>query len=220
MQKPVLRIALAIALILFLTACAAPVTRQEHTGFISDYSNLEEADKQAFLFVSDKLVNYHTFIIDPVAILYVPDEENRIFTDEQLAELQEYYRDKLGKALTRDDEYAVVTEPGPGVARLRYAITHVDDTIGVLNLSIYTKITGAGLGGVAIEGELIDSLSGEQLAASVRWGSGNRILPFGTGYTKTGDAKILLNRWSKLLRKRLDKLHQGGQKKAKPADVL
>ena len=94
---------------------------------------------------------------------------------------------------------------GPGTARLRVGITDVDDTIGVLNISIYTKITGAGLGGAAFEGEVVDSMTGEQIAAVSRWGSGSRILR--AGYTHTGDAKILMDRWAKNMRKRLDDAH-------------
>ena len=194
---------------MMVAACAAPVQKQEYTGFLSDYSNLQEKDSMTFLFHSDDLLNYRSFIIDPIEILYVPDEDNRIFSDEELAELQTFFKTNLSDALTRDNQYAVVSEPGPSVARMRYAITHIDDTIGVLNIAMYTKITGAGLGGVAIEGELVDSQSGEQLAATVRWGSGSRVPLVGrAGFTHTGDAKILLARWSKRLRQRLDQLHE------------
>jgi len=81
----------------------------------------------------------------------------------------------------------------------------VDDTIGALNISIYTKITGAGLGGAAMEGEMVDSMTGEQIAAASRWGSGSRILR--AGFTHTGDAKILMDRWAKDLRKSIDEAH-------------
>ena len=67
----------------------------------------------------------------------------------------------------------MVQEPGQGVARIRLGITEVDDTIGLLNVSTYTKITGAGLGGISLESEAVDSVTGEQLAAAVRWGSGS-----------------------------------------------
>jgi hypothetical protein len=79
-----------------------------------------------------------------------------------------------------------------------------------MNVTIYTKITGIGLGGIAGEGELVDSITGEQLAASIRWGSGSRILR--AGFRHTGDAEILICRWSKQLREELDAAH--GREKA------
>jgi len=111
----------------------------------------------------------------------------------------------MREALIEDNRYQVVEVPGPGTATIRLGITDVDDTIGVLNISIYTKITGAGLGGAAMEGEVIDSVTGEQIGAAIRWGSGSRFLR--AGFTHTGDAKILIDRWAKGLRERIDKGH-------------
>ena len=91
------------------------------------------------------------------------------------------------------------------MATVRWGLTAVDATIGVLNVSIATKITGAGLGGAAMEGEIVDSITGEKIAASIRWGSGSRILR--AGITKLGDAKIQVNDWAKALRRRLDEAH-------------
>jgi len=62
-----------------------------------------------------------------------------------------------------------------------------------------------GLGGASFDGKAVDSVSGQQIAAAVRWGSGSRILR--AGFTRSGDAKILINRWIKQFRKRLDEAH-------------
>ena len=56
-----------------------------------------------------------------------------------------------------------------------------------------------------MEGEVVDSVTGEQIAAVIRWGSGSRLLR--AGFTHTGDAKILMNRWAKDLRERIDEEH-------------
>jgi len=138
-------------------------------------------------------------------MLYRQPEEKRIFTDEELEDLQAHFKTAVSEALTEDDGYQVVEVAGPGTARLRIGITDVDDTIGALNVTIYTKITGAGLGGAAMEGELVDSMTGEQLAAVSQWGSGSRILR--AGFTHTGDAKILMDRWAKDLREMIDEAH-------------
>jgi hypothetical protein len=194
----------AAGLILIASSCAT-VQDPGQAGFLSDYSKLEEIDENHLVYGSGNLGNYSKFIIEPVAMLYRLPEEERIFTDEELEELQAYFETKVREALVKDDGYQVVKAAGPGTAKLRVAITGVDDTIGALNVLIYTKITGAGLGGASMEGELVDSMTGEQIAAVIRWGSGSRILR--AGFTHTGDAKILMGRWAKDLRERTDKAH-------------
>ncbi len=186
------------------TACAT-VQDPGQAGYLSDYSNLEEIKENHLVFDSGNLGNYSKFIIEPIAMLYRQPVEKRIFDDEELEDLQAHFATKVRKALTEDDGYQVVEVPGSGTARLRIGITDVDDTIGALNITIYTKITGAGLGGAAMEGELVDSMTGEQLAAVSQWGSGSRILR--AGFTHTGDAKILMDRWAKDLRKMIDEAH-------------
>ena len=188
-----------------LAAGCATVQDPGQAGFLSDYSNLEEINDNHLVYVSGNAGNYSKFIIDPVAMLYRQPEEKRIFSDEELEDLQVHFETAVIEALTEDDGYPVVEVAGPGTARLRIGITDVDDTIGALNITIYTKITGAGLGGAAFEGELVDSMTGEQIAAVSRWGSGSRILR--AGFTHTGDAKILMDRWAKNLRERIDEAH-------------
>ena len=188
-----------------LAAGCATVQNPGQAGFLSDYSNLEEVDDNHLVYLSGNAGNYSKFIIDPVAMLYRQPEEKRIFSDEELEDLQVHFKTAVIEALTEDDGYPVVEVAGPGTARLRIGITDVDDTIGALNITIYTKITGAGLGGAAFEGELVDSMTGEQIAAVSRWGSGSRILR--AGFTHTGDAKILMDRWAKNLRERIDEAH-------------
>jgi hypothetical protein len=193
------------AIVSGMAAGCATVQDPGQAGFLSDYSNLEEVDDNHLVYLSGNAGNYSKFIIEPVAMLYRQPEEKRIFSDEELEDLQVHFKTAVIEALTEDDGYQVVEVAGPGTARLRIGITAVDDTIGALNITIYTKITGAGLGGAAMEGEVVDSMTGEQIAAVSRWGSGSRILR--AGFTHTGDAKILMDRWAKDLRKRLDDAH-------------
>ncbi len=193
------------AIVSAMAAGCATVQDPGRTGFLSDYSKLEEIEENHLVYDSGNFGDYSKFIIEPVAMLYRQPEDKRIFDDEELADLQTHFATKVRKALIEDDGYQVVEMPGPGTATLRIGITDVDDTIGVLNLSIYTKITGAGLGGAAMEGELVDSVTGEQIGAVIRWGSGSRILR--AGFTHTGDAKIVINRWVKDFRERIDEAH-------------
>ena len=191
--------------VLIFAGCAAPVSEPEKTGFLSDYSRLELIENDNLRYVGESVNEYESFIIDPIAILFERDAENPVFSDKELEDLRQHCVDALTKQLTKGDGYAVVNESGPGVARIRIGLTEVDDTIGLLNVSIYTKISGLGLGGASVEGEMVDSVTGEQIAAAIRWGSGSRVLR--AGYTHTGDAKIQLDSWAKGVRKQLDEQH-------------
>ena len=188
-----------------MVAGCATVQDPGQKGFLSDYSGLEEVAENHLVYDSGNFGNYSKFIIEPVAMLYRQPEEKRIFDDEELEDLQAHFATKVRKALVENDGYQVVEVPGAGTATLRIGITDVDDTIGILNITIYTKITGAGLGGAAMEGELVDAVTGEQIGAVIRWGSGSRIAR--AGFTHTGDAKIVIDRWAKDLRKRIDEAH-------------
>lgn len=190
---------------LLLMSCAAPVQKQERAGFISDYSNLKETSGKALSYDGPELGLYSKFYVAPGELLFEPGEGDSMINKADLEELLTYFRGEMIEQISRDDGYQVVDEPGEGVATIRWGLTAVDATIGALNISLATKITGAGLGGAAMEGEIIDSITGKQLAASVRWGSGSRVLR--AGITKLGDAKIQADSWAKALRKRLDIAH-------------
>jgi len=45
-------------------------------------------------------------------------------------------------------------------------------------------------------------LTGEQLGAWIRWGSGSRVTR--AGFTRLGDAKLQIDQWTKDMRKRID----------------
>lgn len=190
-----------------LFACAAPVKEQEHAGFISDYSTLRKVKDSAYLYTGPRVKEYSLFMIEGPQMLFDNEtaDGERQFSDDELQELIAYFRVRLEKALTEDDGYTIVDQPAPGVATIRLAITALDATVGALNITIYTKVTGAGLGGAAMEGEMVDSVTREQLAAAVQWGNGSRILR--AGITKLGDAKLQINQWTANLRRRIDAAH-------------
>ncbi len=188
----------------FVSGCAG-VEQAEYTGFLSDYSNLEELEEGHLFYSAGKSGNYDKFIIDDVVLLFTPNEVDPHFTDDELLELQEYFHDTVVEEFERDNGYEIVARPGPRTARIRMGITDVKRTIGALNVTIYTKVTGAGIGGASAEGEMVDSMSGEQLAAAIRWGGGSRVLR--AGFTEMGDAKLAIDKWAKDLRKLMDKAH-------------
>jgi alanine-alpha-ketoisovalerate/valine-pyruvate aminotransferase len=205
-MKNLAKIALHLtAFQMLLCACATPVSETDNSGFLSDYSQLERVDDSQLQFIDGTAGDYSSFIIEPIVMAFRQAPGEQVFTDEELDELAAYYEEAVVDALSEDDGYPIVVDSAPGVARIRIGITDVEETIGVLNISIYTKITGLGLGGASFEGEIVDSVTGKQLAAAVRWGTGSRILK--AGITHMGDAKIAINRWAKDLRAQVDEAH-------------
>lgn len=190
---------------LVLVSGCAGVEQAEYTGFLSDYSNLQELEEGHLFYSAGKSGNYDKFIIDQVVLLFEPNEVDPHFSDDELLELQDHFRSVVVEEFTRDNGYEIVARPGPRTARIRMGISDVKRTIGALNVTIYTKVTGAGIGGASAEGEMVDSMSGEQLAAAVRWGGGSRVLR--AGFTEMGDAKLAIDKWAKDLRMMMDKAH-------------
>ena len=192
-----------------VTVACVPIRAPERAGFLSTYENLDAVGKDRLFYPGSRVGEYDKFIIDPTVLLFTRNPEDARFTEEELSDLLAYFDNAILEQLSKDKQYGpgyeIVNEPGDGVARIRIGINDVEETIGELNILIYTKIIGAGLGGAAAEGEMVDSLTGEQLAAAVRWGSGSRILR--AGFTHTGDAKIAIHHWAKDLRHWIDFAH-------------
>jgi len=202
------RLIAAVTVLIAAGACV-PITAPERTGFLSTYENLDVVGTDRLFYPGSRVGEYTKFIIDPTILLFTPDPDDPRFTVEELNDLLEYFDNAIIEQLSGDNHngpgYEIVEDPGDGVARIRVGINDVEETVGELNVLIYTKITGAGLGGASAEGEMVDSLSGEQVAAAVRWGSGSRILR--AGFTHTGDAKIAIHHWARDLRHWIDFAH-------------
>lgn len=161
------------------------------TGFLSDYSRLESINKTKMRYVSSRLSEYEVFIVDPVELRR---RAKTHLTDEQRTEAAQYFRQRLIDTLV-DNGYRVVDVASTGVARVRMALTDIEKGIWWMNLHPGLKLTGAGTGGASMEGEVIDSVTGEQLAAVVKCGRGNQFeLDMFSGLD---DIKDVIDRWAK-----------------------
>lgn len=144
----------------------------EQTGFLSTYSNLNQAGPSSLRYIepNNRLAQYSKFIILPV--------EARVYgsTDvsaEQIESLERLLEDALEEALAAD--YEVVDTPGVDVAEVRVALTDIKKSTAVLNAVPRLKLTDVGLGGVSMEGEILDSYSGVQIAALVESALGRNL---------------------------------------------
>jgi hypothetical protein len=202
MKKISLLMMVAIAFVAAQCGCTAQ--RAEKTGFLSDYSKLEARSDVSFRYLApgNRLGNYSKFIIDPV-ITHFHTRSKAKLKEEDLRDLRNYMHDALVNAI--EDRYKIVYHPGPGVARLRAALTDLKKSSIVQNVLPIGEGGGSGLGGASWEAELLDSQTGEQIGALVESQLGRRLSL--DGYSTWGDAKAIMDRWAKHFRRLLDNAH-------------
>jgi hypothetical protein len=217
-----------------LTTQAQDLSKQQdkllshESGFLGDcYSKLQPDPKNADLLIywknEDVLKNSSKFILDPVTVYLLPEAQQRGIDPEQLAKLAQYFTKAIRDELLGSGRYEVVTEPGPGVVVLRLAITDVEPTGGKENAAVKGAAMAAStavapgasmvvprlsVGKVAIEGEMVDSVSGQQMVAFMTSKSGRRYFSGLKAYEKWGDIDAAFRTWAKNFRERLDKAHE------------
>ncbi len=204
MLLPPIRRAPSVAAIflvpLAILACAKkPALNQ--SGFLEDYSKLESVNSSNMRYISPALKSYTAFIVDPIEFTVPPKK----LSEKDRAEVARYFRSKLIEVL-KSQQYEVVDDVGVNVARIQIAMTDVANSTWWIKLHPASKISGAGTGGAACEGEVIDSVTGEQLAAWISTASGNQFnfLAFST----VADVKSAIDKWASDAAKRLDELRK------------
>jgi hypothetical protein len=199
------------------------------SGFLGDsYGKLQpdpgNGDWLTYFKTEDALKNAQAFVIQPVQVFLVPQAEKRDIDPKQLDKLSEYFTKAVTDELTAG-HYQLVSEPGPGVVVLRFAITNVQPNGGKKNMAVTGGVDVAlygttppgttmlmprlSVGSVSIEGEMVDSQSGELEMAFMTSKSGRRFFSGLKAYEKWGDIDAAFKGWAKNFRKRLDKAHQG-----------
>jgi hypothetical protein len=161
------------------------------------------------------LASYDKVLLDPLVFLVLDDPKYKGAKAEKLKELSEAYRAAMAKELGKD--YPLVTEPGPGVMRVRTAITNlVSNKPGLI--AAMAIIPGGSLayaalpakynniGSATMEGEALDSVTGERIAAAAAHRSGKKT-EFFSGLSKWGHVKKALDVWAHLFRQWLDQNH-------------
>jgi hypothetical protein len=181
-----------LAVLAILVGCEAPPSRAKMpvAGFLSDYSGLEPISDTSYRYVNPKydLGNYAKFIVDPVEIIFNEQAKAKIKSWDDLEKLRAYMRRAFINAL--EPRYrAVATRPGPGVARIRIALTNVE------------RSAPFKLGSVSMEVELLDTQTSEQIAALIE--SQEKGVPF-YGYEPWSGAKAVMDDWAKRFYNRLE----------------
>ncbi|QEK95894.1 DUF3313 domain-containing protein [Achromobacter insolitus] len=201
------------ASVVFLVGGCAPTAPRE-SGFLPDYAHLTEQSapgggtRLQYVNPDFSPARYTAVWLEPV--IYYPDPQP---SGEVSGEALTQIRRAVDATLRRKvgQEVKLVDHAGPGVARIRIALTAIGTATQSLEAYQYIPIalvmTGAqaALNGgmprnatVAIESRVTDSMSGELLYASVRGGTGERVASMtqGNGGVRLSDLQPLIDEWT------------------------
>ena len=148
----------------------------KHSGFLDSYEGFAESEQIRGRHVKKNpernVGEYSKFMIDPITVYFTPPKglsklnPKRIgINPKRLAELTDHFENEIKRAL--NERYTVVNAPGEGVLRIKIAVTGIKANMPILNIHSYTSTTGIGLGSASMEGEAIDSVTGEQILAVI-----------------------------------------------------
>lgn len=187
-----------VALSIGAAGCATRQTgKAQPSGFLGDYSQLTPGGKGE---VQLRYINpnvdwkkYTAVLIDTPQVY--ADSETTELTQRDQKKLTDNLHEALVEALGKN--YQIVEEPGPGVLRVRTAITEAQGAKLAMNavtgivpqLRLLTMIGGMAtdtttfVGKCSAEGEIVDSVTGERLLAGVDQRAG------------TKDPRNMLNKW-------------------------
>ena len=183
---------MALLLGMLVSACATTETDQgtgtpsprpdgTYSGFLGDYPEFEPAlyagDALVYVAPGADLKRYQQLLIDPVTVWTDPGASDKAIDPAQLQALADAVRQSFVEKL--NGAYPVATEPGDGVVRLRLAITNVVVTAkskrpfsrqADVNANTIQAAAGGqiSLRSATAEAELVDSVTGERLAAAIQ----------------------------------------------------
>src|SRR5690242_189795 len=205
---------------------------KEFSGFLKDYSNLKpnpNLDGNALTFVNpDQQKNLHRYIaviVDPVQVYLASDADESKLPQKARGVGARYFHRDLVDAVS--SAFPVVDEPGPLVLRLRPAIIGVDvggevpaaDKSANPDEALDRTVN---IGKVGVEMELVDSETGEEIAAMVdreNLGAGAEIGSVNfSRQERWAAAREAFDGWAHRVREFLDSAHELSPEDAKRAD--
>jgi hypothetical protein len=214
------RVSFILFLVLSLPGCAAKTAQLEFSGFLGNYTGLRPApdDSGAWSYRKPDVnfKGYTKIILDPLVIW--PNQHSAYGGLDALTawQLALAFHDRMSQAMAGG--YRIVPEPGPGVLRLRAALTEVmlqrpalaspGPLLPLANdivLQASEKISGMNAleGEATIEAELLDAENHERLAAYVEKRVSSKVL-LTHDKDSLGPVLEIFDYWAKKLRQRLD----------------
>ena len=216
---------IGVCLMLTTTACSrvAPPSGvkkmqagQQYAGFLKDYSKLApnpgidgDVKTYAQTDAQKNLRNYIAVIVDPVEIYLASDADGSKLPEKTRAAAANYFRAALTQAVF--DAFPVVDQPGPLVLRVRAALIGVD--AGAATTSPQGEPEhAANISKVGVEMELLDSATGEQIAAMVDrepLGEGQIVAAAGiVRHDRSAEARAAFDEWAGRVRTFLNRAHE------------
>jgi len=200
---------------LLAAGCASTTYEGPRSGFLpaDDYALLKKMDAPGggirYAYISDRFTpeNYTAVMID--RLQYFPEPQpDSIVPGDTLSQIRDFADAELHAKLGA--KVMVVNEPGPGVARVKVAITAVSaekrdlkayqyiPIALVLTLSKWAITGRPDDSTVAFEGEVTDSVTHAPLLISIRGGTGEALSKDAEGQKKVAldDFKALLDKWA------------------------
>ncbi|KPK23695.1 MAG: hypothetical protein AMK69_17710 [Nitrospira bacterium SG8_3] len=209
-----------LCVVLSLDGCAAKPASLEFSGFLGHYTGLrpspDESGAWSYRKPDANFKRYTNIILDPLIIW--PSQHSAYGGVDALTawKLALAFQDRMSQVLAGG--YRIVKEPGPGVLRLRAALTDVmlehpklaspGPLLPLANdilIQASEKISGMNAleGEAAIEAELLDAESQERLAAYVEKRVSSKVL-LTQDKDSLGPILEIFDYWAKKFRQRLD----------------
>ena len=209
-----------LGLFAMVTGCATKTEPLNFSGFLGNYSGLrpspDGSGAWSYRNPAADFKPYDKIMLDPLVIW--PSQHSSYGGVDALTawKLGLAFQDRISSALAGG--YSIVTEPGPGVLRLRAALTKVMlqrpglaspgpllPMAGDVLLQASAKISGMNTieGEAAIEAELLDAMSQERLAAYVEDRVNDRVI-LTKDKDSLGPVLEIFDYWARKLRQRLD----------------
>jgi hypothetical protein len=225
---------LAVVLVAMSTSCSQPTqppagakstvrkipAGQEFSGFLKDYSALKPSSniEDALTYVSTdaqkNLRSYFAIVVDPIEVYIATDVDEGKISEASRKALTNYFEHALNKAVS--DAFPVVEAPGPLTLRLRAALVGVDvgGTVpaGDLPPDVGPLDRVLNIGKLRVEMELVDSETGDRIAAMVDKTSLGAGAEVGAQYfsrvERFAAAREAFDEWASRVRQFLDSAHE------------
>ncbi|WP_339416278.1 MULTISPECIES: DUF3313 domain-containing protein [unclassified Pseudomonas] len=194
-----------------LAGCASKITQpDEYSGFLSDYSQLKEAQSPSGAEVMRwvdptlDLSRYHAVFVEPTQFYPKPQATAKI-PQSTLRGINDYYNQALKRELAKS--LPLANGPGPGVIVVRAAITAIGSKTEGLKPYEFIPValvaaavsTGTGIRDqettLGTEAQFLDSANGKVLAQVVRKGTG-KPLANDSQVMQSSDVKGVIDGWA------------------------